>query len=221
MRKEDFLKQWSGFSVFFEPDINFQKTKRNNLLIKFLPIFLPHKTVLLFSFISSILLLLFGITISFYYKYLFDEIIYSKIDFSLHSISFAALLLIIFQTIITTIRSSLLSHFSFKTDLTLNFSYISHIMKLPISFFETRKVGEIISRLGDLEKIKASLSSTFISGTMDILMIFVSGPILYKINKKLFFLSSICSLLLALQKAFKKGRWSGQKRTDSVLKGTA
>ena len=71
-------------------------------------------------------------------------------------------------------------------------------MKLPVSFFESRKVGEILSRLGDLEKIKQSLSSTVISGSMDLIMLFVSGPILLKINSKLFITSFMCTLIIAL-----------------------
>ena len=197
-KKDEFQKQWSGYSIFFEPTIDFKKSKKNNLLIKFLPVFFPHKKILIFSFLSSVLLLFFGIAVSFYYKYLFDEIIFSKAEFSLHSLSLCVLLVIILQSVIGLIRSVLLSHFSYKTDLTLNFSYLSHIMKLPVSFFESRKVGEILSRLGDLEKIKQSLSSTVISGSMDLIMLFVSGPILLKINSKLFITSFMCTLIIAL-----------------------
>lgn len=183
---EDFCKDWSGYAIFFEPNIDFTKKKKETLLLKFLPIFLPHKRSIIFSFISSVLLLLFGIITSFYYKYLFDEVVYSKAQFSLTSISSVILLVIIIQSIVTTIRNILLSHLSFKTDLQLNFSYLSHIFNLPVSFFESRKSGEIVSRLGDLEKIKKTISSAAISGMMDIVMIFVSAPLLFSINSKLF-----------------------------------
>ncbi|NLK46424.1 MAG: peptidase domain-containing ABC transporter [Treponema sp.] len=139
---------------------------------------------------------MFGIATSFYYKYLFDEVVYAKALFSLHSISFGILFVVLIQSIVETVRSSLLSHFSFKTDLQLNFSYLEHIFKLPISFFESRKSGEILSRLGDLDKIKQTLSSAAISGIMDVVMLIVSAPILFSINTKLFGVS-IATVILA------------------------
>ena len=193
-----FFSQWSGYAIFLEPDVSFKKTEnKDNLLLKFLPVFMPHKKILAFSFLSSILLLAFGIIVSFYYKYVFDEVIYSKSAFSLHTLSAGVLLVTIVQCIVGTVRSILLSHFSYKTDLQLNFSYLSHILNLPLSFFESRKSGEILSRLGDLGKIKQTISSAALSGIMDIVMLIVSGPILFCINSGLFGVSIVTVLAVA------------------------
>lgn len=187
---EKFLENWTGYAVFFEPTNDFTKfEKKESLLLRFIPVFLPHTKTLVFSFMSSILLLLFGIISSFYYKYVFDEVIYSKATFSLHTLTTGILLVTIIQSLVGTVRSILLSHFSFKTDLQLNFSYLSHIFNLPLSFFESRKSGEVLSRLGDLDKIKQTLSSAALSGVMDVVMLLVSGPILFSINSQLFGIS--------------------------------
>lgn len=194
---EKFFEWWTGYAVFFEPDVDFVKSDRkDNLLLKFIPVFLPHTKTLIFSFISSIMLLAFGIISSFYYKYIFDEVVYSKATFSLHSLTTGVLLVTLIQSIVGTIRSILLSHFSFKTDLQLNFSYLAHILNLPLSFFESRKSGEVLSRLGDLDKIKQTLSSAALSGVMDVVMLIVSGPILFSINARLFGIS-IATVILA------------------------
>lgn len=197
-----FFDLWSGYAIFLEPDVTFSKSKNENLLLKFLPILLPHKEILFFSFLSSLLLLLFGITISFYYKYLFDEIIYSKSTFSLNSLSLGIIFVTIVQCIVNAIRSVLLSHFSYKTDLQLNFSYLSHILKLPLSFFGVRKSGEILSRLGDLEKIKHTFSTAVISGVMDFIMFLITGPILFTINNKLFIISFFSVLIVSFISIF-------------------
>lgn len=197
--KEQFFKEWTGYILFFEPEIDFHKMeKKGNLIFKFIPVFLPYTKILKYSFFASIIILLLGIISSFYFKYLFDEIIYSKSFFSLNTLSFGVLCLTIVRCVISTFRSKLLAHFSFKTDLQLNFSYLTHIFNLPLSFFESRKSGEILSRLGDLDKIKQTLSSVAISGLMDIIMILISGPILYNINSKLFGISIITVFFAAL-----------------------
>jgi len=195
---EEFFKWWTGYAVFFEPDVDFVKSdKKENLLLKFIPVFLPHKKLLFYSLLSSLLLLAFGIISSFYYKYMFDEVLYSKAKFSLHTLSFGVLLVVVVQSVVSAIRSVLLSHFSFKTDLQLNFSYLSHIFNLPLSFFESRKSGEILSRLGDLDKIKQTLSSAALSGVMDVIMLVVSGPILLGISGRLFGISVVTVILAA------------------------
>ena len=194
---EQFFEWWTGYAIFLEPSVEFKKTeKKENLLLKFIPVFLPHTKTLVFSFISSFLLLMFGIITSFYYKYIFDEVIYSKAAFSLHALTAGVLLVTVIQSIIGTVRSVLLAHFSFKTDLQLNFSYLAHIFNLPLSFFESRKSGEVLSRLGDLDKIKQTLSSAALSGVMDVVMLIVSGPILFSINSKLFGIS-IATVVIA------------------------
>ncbi len=194
-----FFDWWTGYAIFLEPDVSFKKTdKKENLLLKFITVLLPHKKILIYSFLSSILLLAFGIITSFYYKYIFDEVVYSKAAFSLHTLSSGLLLVTVIQSIVACVRSVLLSHFSFKTDLQLNFSYLSHIFKLPVSFFESRKSGEILSRLGDLDKIKQTLSNAALSGIMDAVMLLVSGPILFGINGKLFGISFITVLMVAV-----------------------
>ena len=194
---EKFFKSWTGYAVFFEPTADFKKSdKKDSLLLKFIPVFLPHTKTLVFSFLASVLLLAFGIISSFYYKYVFDEVIYSKAAFSLHTLTAGILLVTIIQSLVGTVRSILLSHFSFKTDLQLNFSYLSHIFSLPLSFFESRKSGEVLSRLGDLDKIKQTLSSAALSGIMDVVMLVVSGPILFSINSRLFGIS-IATVVIA------------------------
>ena len=196
---EEFFKYWTGYAIFLEPDVDFKKSdKTENLLLKFIPVFLPHKKLLAFSFLSSILLLAFGIITSFYYRYIFDEVVYSKAAFSLHTLSLGVMLVTVIQCVVGCVRSILLSHFSFKTDLQLNFSYLSHIFNLPLSFFESRKSGEILSRLGDLDKIKQTLSNAALSGVMDAVMLVVSGPILLGINAKLFGISIATVLIVSV-----------------------
>ena len=196
---EVFFKYWTGYAIFCEPDVEFKKSsKKENLLFKFIPVFLPHKKLLAFSFLSSILLLAFGIITSFYYKYIFDEVVYSKTAFSLHTLSLGVMLVTVIQSVVGCVRSILLSHFSFKTDLQLNFSYLSHIFNLPLSFFESRKSGEILSRLGDLDKIKQTLSNAALSGVMDAVMLVVSGPILFGISGRLFGISISTVLLVSV-----------------------
>lgn len=197
--RESFSKYWTNYALFFEPNTEFKENARkDNILIKFLPIFLPHKKNLVYSFCASLLLLFLGLISSFYFKYIFDEVIFSEAKLSLHAFSFGVLFIVIIQNVINSIRSVFLSHISYKSDLQLSFSYLSHIFKLPLSFFETRKNGEIISRLNDLSKVQNTISNIALSSVMDIIMIMVSAPFLLKISSFLFSISFFTVLLASL-----------------------
>lgn len=195
--REEFFDKWTGNCIFFEPANEvLEKNTIKWSLMDFLPFFKPHKKIFIASFFASILMLIFGLFSSFYLKYLFDEVVFSKSTVNLFSVSIAMLVVVIFQTIVGAIRSIFLQHFSFKIDLQMSFSYLAHIFKLPVSFFETRQNGEIISRLNDLDKIKQTLTNTAVGGILDLIMVLVSGPVLYLISNKLFFISFISILIV-------------------------
>jgi ATP-binding cassette subfamily B protein len=199
LKLEDFISVWTGYVVFITPNESFTLEKgKGNLLFKFLPVLLPHKKTMIMVSIFSFLLILFGITSSFYFKYVFDEVIFAKARFTLVALSIGVMSIVIIQTIVDALRSILLNHFSYKADLQLNFSYVMHILKLPLSFFDSRKTGEILSRLEDIGKIRGALSGAVLSVFMDIIMLLVVGPFLWKINGFMFSVSIINVLIVSV-----------------------
>ena len=115
-----------------------------------------------------------------------DEVLPSKGEFSLHILSLGMVFLTLFQVGLGVIRGQMLLHFSLKTSMALNFSYLKHVLSLPLKFFDTRKVGEILSRLGDGAKVRGILSNAALSVVMDVLMMIVAGAFLLAENPLLF-----------------------------------
>lgn len=186
---EEFCKEWTGYAIFLNPDrnIKFEKEKDNSsLLLKFLPVIKPYKSLLILSCIASVLLVVFGIISTLYTRYVIDEVIFSQAKFSLAALSIGMLIVVLLQGIIGAVRNILLIHFSYKIDLNLVFSYFLHVFHLPMKFFDSRKAGEIISRMQDIGKIRELLSEASVSVIMDTFMILVVGPVLFATNKTLF-----------------------------------
>jgi len=57
--------------------------------------------------------------------------------------------------------------------------YYHHVLSLPMNFFGTRKVGEIISRFNDASKVREAMSSATLTVMIDVLMVIVGGVNLY------------------------------------------
>lgn len=124
------------------PDKSFEKKdETKGLFSRFLSLIFPHKNLVFEILLSSIIFTLLGILGAFYLKYLIDEVFTSGLKKSLHVISIGMVILTIFRVLLSSFRQHLLLHLSQKIDVALVFEYYRHVLKLPMSFFDTRKVG--------------------------------------------------------------------------------
>jgi len=199
VKHADFFNIWTGYFLFISPDSTFapEKTKENTLA-KFLPLLLQHKKNIFVTILSSVLLVLFGIIVSFYYKYVIDELIITRAAFSLTTLSLGVLLLTVNQFVVEAVRNFLISQIAYKIDLQLALSYISVVFRLPIAFFDSWRTGEIMSRFSDLSKIKNTLSGFALSLILDVILILATGPLLFSISSLLFSISFLNVLLIGI-----------------------
>ncbi|AGX41331.1 lactococcin-G-processing and transport ATP-binding protein LagD [Clostridium saccharobutylicum] len=184
---EEFFKIWTGVLILMVPTPSFKKgDETKGLFERFWGLIRVQKNLLANVFISSILITLLGIIGSFYFKFLIDDILPSNLHGSLITVSIAMIVLAIFKTITEFFRSLLLLYMSQNIDIPLLLGYYNHVINLPMNFFGTRRVGEIISRFTDAGKIRDAISSATLTIMIDLLMAIAGGIILYMQSAKLF-----------------------------------
>lgn len=204
-KPEDFFKIWTDVLVLLTPTAKFKKGDQTKGLFKrFWGLIKVQKGLLINIFIASLLITFLGIAGSFYYRFLIDDILPNNLTANLHSLSIAMLVLLLFKVLTEFFRQILFIYMAQNIDVPLMLGYYNHVVKLPMNFFGTRKVGEIISRFNDGDKIRSAISSVTLTLMIDILMAVVGGIILYLQNVKLFFTCFIPIVLyLALVFGFK------------------
>ncbi|WP_035571005.1 peptidase domain-containing ABC transporter [Halonatronum saccharophilum] len=191
-KPEDFYQIWSGVTILLTPTEEFQTgDETTGLFARFFGLILPHKRLLIEIFLSSILYTLMGLAGAFYFKYLIDTVLADGLVRNLHIVSTGIVILTILQVAMNAFRSHLLLYLSQKIDIALILNYYQHVLELPMSFFDSRKVGEILSRLNDASKIRDAISGATISVMLDTLMILVGGIILYIQSSTLFWVSAV------------------------------
>lgn len=196
---EEFKSVWTGFVLFLNPNDEFVMNKgEGNTLVKFLPLFKPHVKTLVMAGIAAFVLVILGIASSLYFQYVIDELLFSGSKLTLTTMSIGLIVMTVMTAFLGLSRSLLLTHFSFKVDLKLIFSYFHHVFRLPLSFFESRKTGEILSRMDDARTIRSVLSETVLSVIMDAVMLVFIGPVLFMMNSTLFFILLITVPLTTL-----------------------
>lgn len=206
----DFFKRWSGIFFLCSPNKTFTKNlDESKSLFKFLYLLKPYKSLLYKILFSSIILSLFGIFISFYFRFLIDEVLYSEIKSTLNLSSICYLIILIFQTILFYCRNQISIFLSAKLDVTLICEFFNHLLRLPLSFFTKRKTGEILSRVRDTDTIRNTLSSTTVNIIVDSVMILFGGFFMFKMGSTLLYIAIIPVLISSLivclcAKTFKK-----------------
>lgn len=196
---EEFFELWTGVLVLLMPEVKFEKrNEKQGTFSRFLKLLFPQKKLLLHIFIASLLLTIFGIIASFYFQFIMDDVVENSLKRSLLIVSIGVILLYVFKSILEFFRNHLMLYLSQKLDIPLNLGYYNHVMELPMSFFGTRRSGEIISRFADAAKIREAVSGATLTIMIDTLMAIVGGVVLFRQNRFLFGIALVLLLLYGI-----------------------
>mgnify|MGYP003287533768 FL=1 len=183
----------TGVAIFFSPkdDYQPQKDKRRGLT-SFIPSFLKQKSLLFYIIMASLIITLIEIIGAFYLQVMLDEYIPSQKISTLGFITLGLIITYVAQQIIAFAKEYLLIILGQRLVIDVILTYIKHIFILPMSFFSTRRTGEITSRFTDANQIIDAVASTIFSIFLDISMVFIVGGVLLIQNVVLFFLALLC-----------------------------
>ncbi len=207
IKKEAFFNDFDGYIILCAPTNEFiaDKIKTKGVFGRFIKLLFAQKKLFVLAIIGSIILTVLGIASSFFSKILMDEILPYNLKNQLLIFCIGFGIIGIFNILLSAARQHLLLHLSIKIDLPLMLGYFNHIFALPMYFFGTRRTGDILTRFSDAGTIKNIFSSIILSLIIDILLTIVSGIILFFMNKILFAIIAIITLINAiLVYAFKK-----------------
>ncbi|NFQ03434.1 peptidase domain-containing ABC transporter, partial [Clostridium sporogenes] len=184
---QEFFEIWTGVLLIMTPTVKFERgNKEKGLFQRFFKLIKPQKKLLINIFLSSIIYTILGIIGAFYFKFILDDIIPNNLNKSLHMISIGIIVLTLFKVLLGAFRTQLLIYLGQNMDIPLMLGYYEHVINLPMNFFGTREVGEIISRFNDASKIRDAISGATLTMMIDSLMVIIGGIFLYTSNSLLF-----------------------------------
>lgn len=188
--------QWSGVLILLMKSNDFQKEDESKgLFQRFIHLLLPHKKLIIHIFIASLIYTILGILAAFYFKVLVDDILPNYLIKTLATLSIGIIVLNVFKILLNAFRTHLLLYLSQKLDIALLLGYYRHVLELPMNFFGTRKVGEIVSRFNDASKVRDAISGATLTIMIDTLMALAGAIILYMQNAQMFGIAIIMVIL--------------------------
>ena len=211
--KEDFIKRWinmseandeteEGLALFFEPNENFNNNTLNlEEESKFNPIayikkyLTKHKKLVIYLIIFLTLengLLLF---FPFLTQNIVDKGIEPKKLNYVNLILLAQLMIFISLTITQVLRSRILLHLSTRINIAIVSDFFIKLMKLPISFFDSRLTGDIMQRIRDNFRIEQFLTGSSLNTLFSMIQFIIFGGVLIYYNITIFLIFFIGSVL--------------------------
>lgn len=146
---------------------------------------------------------------SYYLQGILDSYIPNQMTSTLTIVSLGLVITYVIQQIMAFSRDYLLTVLSQRLSIDVILAYIRHIFSLPMSFFATRRTGEITSRFSDANSIIDALASTILSIFLDCFILIIIGAVLLLQNANLFLLTLLSIpiytiIILVFMKPFEK-----------------
>ncbi|MGL5197227.1 MAG: peptidase domain-containing ABC transporter, partial [Chroococcales cyanobacterium] len=184
--KAQFLNSWTGYALLLDPTERLQDShSQQRNLGSFLRVLSPYRTLALQIVLASVLIQLFGIVTPLFTQIIIDQVVVSQSVNALTVFALGALLFGIGSIFLNATRRYLLDYFSNRIDLTLIAGFISHTLKLPLKFFESRRVGDIITRVQENQKIQRFLIGQVVLAWLNFLTGFIYLGLMFYYNARL------------------------------------
>jgi subfamily B ATP-binding cassette protein HlyB/CyaB len=184
--REEFMKGWDGILLLLEPSpdlYNLEESKTT--FTRFLPFIKKQKNLLIKIFVISIVLQLFGVATPVFTQNIIDKVLVQQSMNMLNIMLIGMLIIAIFQAVTAFLRQYMLVFAGREIDISMLNEFYTHLLSLPIKFFQQRKVGDIISRLNENSKIRDLLTGTSLSVILDFLSLIVYLSLMFYYNWKL------------------------------------
>ncbi len=206
--KLEILKQkWTGKVLWARPKLSFERGRFVGK--RGVPGLLAHFThfrgaggTLAQMGVLAVVSGLLGMASPILSQLLFDRVLTYREEDLLHALLFAILGMSVFGAMLGLVQSVMATHFSLRLDYRLHLSYFDHLLRLPVGTLETRLSGDLVSRFGDLSKIRAVLSEFVIAVPTNILMLIFGYGLLFTYNTKLALLTMLAIPIYLIQVIF-------------------
>ena len=183
---EEFAKIWTGVLILLEPNEYFeQRNEKTGLYQRFYQLIQPHRSILLQALVGAIFYTLLGLSTSIYIQKITDYVLVDGNRRLLNLLSLIMIVLLLFQIFLGVMKSVLTLQTGQKIDKYLILGYYKHLLKLPQRFFDTMRVGEIISRVNDAVKIRTFINDVSIQIVVNVFIVLFSFALMFTYYWKL------------------------------------
>jgi ATP-binding cassette, subfamily B, bacterial HlyB/CyaB len=159
----------------------------------FLPAIRKYRRVLTEVLLASFFIQLFGLANPLITQVIIDKVL---VQHSLDTLDVLGIFLLgvaVFEALLTSLRTYLFTDTTNRIDLSLGSEVMAHLLRLPLSFFDRRRIGELAGRFNELENIRQFLTGTALTVVMDAVfsVIYIAVMLIYSWQLSLVTLATV------------------------------
>jgi ATP-binding cassette subfamily C protein len=204
LSKSELAQGWiNGVMLLLQPDSSRFFTQPDDSdkpsgFIRFLKRVLPYQGILGEALLINLVLGLLSLAYPFFIQILTDEVLVQGDTQLLTGVVIAVMIMNLVQSSLQLVQSNLIAHFAQRLELGLVLEFGRQILRLPLSYYESRRSGEIVSRLRDIREINQLVSQAIISLPSEFFIALVSLWFMLFYSWKLTIAAAVIAVLMTL-----------------------
>lgn len=173
------IEESTGRVILAVPDSESDQQAGKFGLGWFLTTLFKYRSIMRETLLASFFIQLFALATPLFFMVIIDKVFSHNNLSTLDVLVFAMVVVAIFDVILSGIRTWLLSHTTNRVDLELGVRLFKHMMSLPLSYFESRRTGDTVARIREVETIRNFLTGSSLTLIIDLLFIFIFLAVMY------------------------------------------
>ncbi len=139
----------------------------------FIPAVIKYRRLFFEVLVVSVVLQLFALITPLFFQVVMDKVLVHRGFSTLDVVSVALLVVSLFEIVLGGLRTYLFAHTTSRIDVELGARLFRHLLSLPLSYFEHRRVGDTVARVRELEQIRNFLTGQALTSVLDLAFSFI------------------------------------------------
>lgn len=173
LQMDHFLAQWTGELILCTSKASFAGEMAKFDFTWFIPAVIKYRKALGEVLLISLVLQVIGLVTPMFFQVIMDKVLVNHAMKTLNVIALGLVAATLFEAVLAGIRTAVFANTSSKIDVELGTRLFGHLLSLPVSYFQARRVGDSVARIRELENIRSFLTSNAMTLVLDILFSFV------------------------------------------------
>ena len=159
---------WGGKVILIARQSILPESLRKFNISWFIPSILKYKKLFGEVLLASFFLQIFALVTPLFFQVIVDKVLVHKGLTTLDVLALGLLVVSVFEVILGGLRTWLFSHTAYRVDVMLGAKLFNHMVKLPIAYFNARRVGDSIARVRELENLRRFLTGSTMTLVVDL-----------------------------------------------------
>jgi subfamily B ATP-binding cassette protein HlyB/CyaB len=180
---DDFVARWTGELLVFTSRASLAGALAKFDFSWFIPSIVRHRRLLGEVLVISLFLQLFALVSPLFFQVVMDKVLVHKGLSTLDVLVIGLLVVNVFESALTALRSYVFSHTTSRIDVELGARLFRHLVQLPLAYFQARRVGDSVARVRELESIRSFLTGNALTLVLDVVFsgVFISAMLFYSV----------------------------------------